>query len=124
MKSGIISTPAARRKSPHVFLRLIWTAATRRRLVWRKRGGNRNRARPPPPNTNDLVWRSRGRRVKCGPMSASLESPTALATAEPAGDALGVRLAGTWQITDPRPSWNALLAGRSPTRVRLEIEAV
>ena len=37
---------------------------------------------------------------------------------------LEVALAGTWQITEPRPSWARLLGGQNPTRVRLRVEEV
>ena len=40
------------------------------------------------------------------------------------GDVLVVALAGTWQITEPRPSWEGLLAGQNPARVRPRMEDV
>lgn len=57
-------------------------------------------------------------------MSARLETPSALATAEEREGVLGVSLAGTWAITRARPTWSAVLAGRKPTRVRLHTEGV
>jgi len=35
------------------------------------------------------------------------------------GDCLLVELGGRWRITEPRPSWVATVAGRSPTTVKL-----
>jgi len=46
----------------------------------------------------------------------------ASATAE--GDAMEVRLAGTWQITEQRPSWEGLRGAQNPARVRLLTEGV
>src|ERR1035437_1517292 len=40
------------------------------------------------------------------------------------GDVLVVALAGTWQITEPRPSWDGLLAGQNPARVRPRMDEV
>lgn len=44
------------------------------------------------------------------------------ATAE--GDAMEVRLAGTWQITEARPTWDALRGAHHPARVRLHTDGV
>ena len=44
------------------------------------------------------------------------------ATAE--GDAMEVRLAGTWQITEARPTWGELRGARHPARVRLHTDGV
>jgi hypothetical protein len=41
-------------------------------------------------------------------MAEKNETIKARATAQAAGDALEVSLAGTWQITEPRPSWEGL----------------
>ncbi len=43
----------------------------------------------------------------------------ARATAELQGEWLDVAIGGSWQITEPRPAWNELLAGRRASRVRL-----
>lgn len=40
------------------------------------------------------------------------------------GDLLEVALAGTWQITEPRPSWDDILGTQSPGRVRLRVDDV
>jgi phospholipid/cholesterol/gamma-HCH transport system permease protein len=55
-------------------------------------------------------------------MSARLEVSPARATAELKGAVLHVALAGHWQITEPRPSWSEVLAGRTPTRVSLHAD--
>lgn len=55
-------------------------------------------------------------------MSARPETLKAQATAELRGDALEVELAGTWQITSPRPRWSDVLAGRQPARVRVRLK--
>ncbi len=52
------------------------------------------------------------------------ENSSARVTADLRGEALEVTLGGTWQITAPRPSWTALLAGRKPARVRLATKDV
>ncbi len=57
-------------------------------------------------------------------MSASLEVLQARAIATDAGGALDVALGGVWQITERRPSWGEVLAGRTPTRVRLRADDV
>ncbi len=49
-----------------------------------------------------------------------IDSPQAArAEATLAGDVLAVELAGDWAITQPRPDWLGLLAGRAPRRVVL-----
>ena len=40
------------------------------------------------------------------------------------GDALAVALAGTWQVTESRPSWAGLLGTQNPARVRLVVADV
>ncbi len=57
-------------------------------------------------------------------MPASPGPSSARVTAKAAGDVLEVALSGTWQITEPRPSWAALLNGSSPARVRLRVAEV
>jgi phospholipid/cholesterol/gamma-HCH transport system permease protein len=57
-------------------------------------------------------------------MAANPETPSARASANAAGDALEVALAGTWQITDARPSWPAVLGAQHPARVRLRADDV
>lgn len=57
-------------------------------------------------------------------MSASTAAPDARVSAETEGDSLRISLHGNWHITEPRPSWKKLLAGRSPNRVRLEMAAI
>ncbi len=52
------------------------------------------------------------------------EASAARASATAAGDALEVALAGTWQITEPRPSWAGLLGTQTPARVRLRTDGV
>ncbi len=49
---------------------------------------------------------------------------SARAEADLVGDALLLRLGGVWSVTAPRPSWTALLAGRTPARVRIDVAAV
>ena len=46
----------------------------------------------------------------------------AAATAE--GDRMDVRLAGTWQITAPRPSWEGVRGAQQPARVRPTTDGV
>jgi phospholipid/cholesterol/gamma-HCH transport system permease protein len=48
----------------------------------------------------------------------------ARAAAELNGDGLEVTLGGSWQITEPRPSWKELLAGRHPARVSIRVEGL
>ena len=57
-------------------------------------------------------------------MSAHSETPSARATATTVDDVFEVALAGTWQITEPRPSWDTLLGARTPARIRLRTDAV
>ena len=57
-------------------------------------------------------------------MSVRPETTSACAIAHEEGATLTVVLAGTWQITEPRPSWSGLLAGRKPQRVRMQLEDV
>lgn len=57
-------------------------------------------------------------------MSAGAEISRARATAELRGEVLDVALGGAWQITAPRPSWTATLAGRQPRRVRLRLDGM
>jgi len=57
-------------------------------------------------------------------MTASPGPSNARVAAKAEGDVLEVALSGTWQITEPRPSWAGLLAGRNPTRVRLRVAEV
>lgn len=40
------------------------------------------------------------------------------------GETLSLSLAGTWRITEPRPSWSEVLGARNPKRVRPSVEAV
>lgn len=40
------------------------------------------------------------------------------------GDVLEVSLAGAWRITEARPSWRDVLAGRNPGRVRVDVAEV
>jgi phospholipid/cholesterol/gamma-HCH transport system permease protein len=56
-------------------------------------------------------------------MAAGSASSNALVTARADGDALEVTLAGTWQITDERPSWTGLLGAQHPARVRLRVDS-
>jgi phospholipid/cholesterol/gamma-HCH transport system permease protein len=42
----------------------------------------------------------------------------------PEGDTLAVALAGTWQVTESRPSWAGLLGAQNPARVRLVVADV
>ena len=57
-------------------------------------------------------------------MSANPEMMEARATATAAGEALEVTVAGTWQITAPRPSWAELRGAQSPARVRLRADGL
>ena len=57
-------------------------------------------------------------------MSADPAPFHALVSAQAEGDELEVSLAGTWQITESRPSWAGFLGTRNPARVRLRVEAV
>jgi phospholipid/cholesterol/gamma-HCH transport system permease protein len=55
-------------------------------------------------------------------MAAGSASLNALVSARTDGDILEVTLAGTWQITDERPSWAGLLGAQNPARVRLRVD--
>src|SRR5262245_44381393 len=57
-------------------------------------------------------------------MSANDEPAPARASVKTEGDALEVALAGTWQITAPRPAWDTLRGTQNPQRVRLRVDAV
>ena len=57
-------------------------------------------------------------------MSASSDTHRALASAASDADGLTVAIGGTWQITAPRPSWNALRGSQAPARVRVRAEAL
>jgi phospholipid/cholesterol/gamma-HCH transport system permease protein len=57
-------------------------------------------------------------------MPVPLETTGARATAQVNGTALDVTLAGTWQITEPRPDWHALAGRERPMRVRVRVDAV
>src|SRR4051812_4119644 len=58
------------------------------------------------------------------PMSARPEALLARANAEINGDTLVVTLGGSWQITERRPTWDDMLVGRQPARVRLNASDV
>ena len=51
-------------------------------------------------------------------MSADPGPSNASVTLRAAGDVLEVALAGTWQVTEPRPAWAEVLGGQTPARVR------
>ncbi len=57
-------------------------------------------------------------------MSASPDALAARAALKTEGAVLEVALAGTWQVTEPRPSWTALLGAQHPARVRLRVDEV
>lgn len=57
-------------------------------------------------------------------MSASSETLSARASATPDGLGMRVALAGTWQITAPRPAWAAVRGRQNPTRVRFQTDAL
>lgn len=57
-------------------------------------------------------------------MSASSETLSARAAVTAEGDGLTVAVSGTWQITAPRPSWEALRGTQNPRRVRLRADEV
>jgi phospholipid/cholesterol/gamma-HCH transport system permease protein len=52
-----------------------------------------------------------------------LISHKAQATTREDGDELTVTLGGRWRITETRPNWTATLAGKTPKRVRVELNA-
>ena len=57
-------------------------------------------------------------------MAVRTESSEAQATAHERDGGLEVVLGGAWQVTAPRPSWPALLAGRRPAWVRPRVDGV
>jgi phospholipid/cholesterol/gamma-HCH transport system permease protein len=57
-------------------------------------------------------------------MSAHPETLNARASAKVDGDTLEVSLAGSWRITEPRPSWPELLGAQNPACVRLRADEV
>jgi phospholipid/cholesterol/gamma-HCH transport system permease protein len=57
-------------------------------------------------------------------MSATTGSDKPRVTEKSAGDAIEVSLAGTWRITEPRPSWSDFLGKRNPNRIRLRADEV
>lgn len=59
-------------------------------------------------------------------MSVTGTPPTApaRAAAQPDGDALAVAIAGTWQVTEARPSWRETVGSAEPQRVVLRAEAL
>ncbi|MSU47965.1 MAG: ABC transporter permease [Opitutus sp.] len=59
-----------------------------------------------------------------GAMSVGPENSPARVAATLSGEAFDVVFGGTWQLTAPRPTWTALLAGRKPGRVRLQAAEV
>lgn len=58
------------------------------------------------------------------PMSESILMLNARASAKVDGDRLEVRLAGTWQITETRPSWESVRGTLNPARVKVLTEKV
>lgn len=57
-------------------------------------------------------------------MSAAPEVPPARAAATLDGGLLDVALGGTWQLTEPRPSWSSVLQDLQPERVRLRTDGL
>ncbi|MDB6126671.1 MAG: hypothetical protein JWM35_567, partial [Verrucomicrobia bacterium] len=57
-------------------------------------------------------------------MVERIETSLALVSAEMAADVMEVSLSGAWQVTEPRPSWATVLAGRNPPRIRLRVDQV
>jgi phospholipid/cholesterol/gamma-HCH transport system permease protein len=57
-----------------------------------------------------------------GAMAASTETSGAQATARANGAALEVVIAGRWQITSPRPTWESVVGRERPMRVRLRAD--
>jgi phospholipid/cholesterol/gamma-HCH transport system permease protein len=57
-------------------------------------------------------------------MSASSDTLRARASANVEGDGMTVALAGTWQITEPRPAWAEVRGGRNPSRVTFDAAAI
>jgi phospholipid/cholesterol/gamma-HCH transport system permease protein len=54
-------------------------------------------------------------------MADSPEVPSTLVSAQVEGERLIVTLHGRWRITEPRPSWQEVLAGRQPREVKLSM---
>jgi len=57
-------------------------------------------------------------------MSANPATLEARVSAKAEGDALDVALAGTWQVTAPRPAWDEVRGAQNPSRVRLRADEV
>jgi phospholipid/cholesterol/gamma-HCH transport system permease protein len=57
-------------------------------------------------------------------MPASPDAPAARVALKMDGEVLEAALAGTWQVTESRPSWTALLGTQNPARVRLRVDEV
>lgn len=57
-------------------------------------------------------------------MSAQTEPTAARVTAQAEGDLLVVVMTGRWRITESRPGWDEVRAGREPQRVRLSVDQV
>jgi phospholipid/cholesterol/gamma-HCH transport system permease protein len=57
-------------------------------------------------------------------MPARPENARAHATADFRGEVLELAVGGAWQITEPRPAWSELLAGRTPARVRVSLASL
>ena len=57
-------------------------------------------------------------------MSAEPVPLHARVSAKAEGDGLEVSLAGTWQITESRPSWAGVLGTQNPALVRLRVDEV
>src|SRR4051812_12189728 len=57
-------------------------------------------------------------------MSATTGPAQPRVTERSVGDVFEVSLAGTWRITESRPSWTELLGTRNPNRVRLKADEV
>ena len=57
-------------------------------------------------------------------VAADLDLLEARASAKAEGEALDVTLAGTWQITAPRPNWDQLRGTQTPKRVRLRADEI
>lgn len=54
-------------------------------------------------------------------MSAHPAEPQARVSLEMDGDLALVSLLGTWRVTESRPTWNVVVQGKEPRRVRLEV---
>jgi phospholipid/cholesterol/gamma-HCH transport system permease protein len=57
-------------------------------------------------------------------MAVTSETSGARATTQVNGAALDVRLAGSWQITERRPSWTEVVGRERPMRVRVHADAL